>query len=175
MSGPTPSLGKTEAGQVLNRERIRRGITWARIAEEIGRPPVWTVAALLGKHPVPPDAARTVGRLLELDAEVVAALQLQPTRIADRAAASDPTIYRQLPVRGLAWLGSERAAGRLLPDDQPEVLVSGELLSHRHVQPAPCRLAFASSERNPITSGTTIGSGEGDCSGGPSDRTTETS
>ena len=94
MSGPTPSLGKTEAGQVLNRERIRRGITWARIAEEIGRPPVWTVAALLGKHPVPPDAARTVGRLLELDAEVVAALQLQPTRIADRAAASDPTIYR---------------------------------------------------------------------------------
>jgi cyanate lyase len=94
MSGPTPSLGKTEAGQVLNRERIRRGITWARIAEEIGRPPVWTVAALLGKHPVPPDAAHTVGRLLELDAEVVAALQLQPTRIADRAAASDPTIYR---------------------------------------------------------------------------------
>ena len=94
MSGPTPSLGKTEAGQVLNRERIRRGITWARIAEEIGRPPVWTVAALLGKHPVPPDAARTVGRLLELDDEVVAALQLQPTRIADRAAASDPTIYR---------------------------------------------------------------------------------
>ena len=94
MSGPTPSLGKTEAGQVLNRERIRRGITWARIAEEIGRPPVWTVAALLGKHPVPPDAAQTVGRLLELDAEVVAALQLQPTRIADRAAASDPTIYR---------------------------------------------------------------------------------
>ena len=94
MTSLTPSLGKTEAGQMLNRERIRRDITWARIAEEIGRPPVWTVAALLGKHPVPPQAAQAVGRLLELDPEVVEALQLQPTRIADRAAASDPTIYR---------------------------------------------------------------------------------
>ncbi len=35
MTSLTPSLGKTEAGQMLDGERIRRDITWARIAEEI--------------------------------------------------------------------------------------------------------------------------------------------
>jgi cyanate lyase len=94
MSAPTGPLDKTEAGRILDRARIRRGVSWAQLAEAIDRPPVWTVAALLGRHPVPQAEAETVGRLLELDGDVVEALRLQPTRVADRAAASDPTIYR---------------------------------------------------------------------------------
>ena len=87
-------LDKAEAGRVLDRVRIRRGLTWAAIADAIGRPPVWTVAALLGKHPVPRAEAEAVGKLLELEDAVVEALQLQPTRVVEPGIGSDPTIYR---------------------------------------------------------------------------------
>jgi cyanate lyase len=89
-----PVVDKVTAGQILDRVRIRRGVSWAEIAESIGRPLVWTVAALLGQHPVPPETAAAVGELLGLEAEVVEALQLQPTRAGSTEAAADPTIYR---------------------------------------------------------------------------------
>jgi cyanate lyase len=94
MSTPTAPLDKAEAGQIIDRARIRHGLTWAQLADAIDRPPVWTVAALLGRHPVPAAEAATVAKLLDLGDDVVEALQLQPTRVADRAATSDPTIYR---------------------------------------------------------------------------------
>jgi cyanate lyase len=87
-------LDKTDAGRIIDRVRIRRGLSWTQVAEAIDRPPVWTVAALLGKHPVPKATAVSVGTLLDLDADVVEALQLQPTRVADPEVASDPTVYR---------------------------------------------------------------------------------
>jgi cyanate lyase len=91
---PVQFLDKRAAGVVVDRLRLRRGLSWAQLAEAIDAPLVWTVAALLGQHPVPAAAAETVGELLGLDAEVVEALRLQPTRTADPDAASDPTIYR---------------------------------------------------------------------------------
>ena len=94
MSTPTAPLDKTEAGRIVERARVRHGLTWAQLAEAIGRPPVWTVAALLGRHPVPGAEAEAIAKLLELGEEVVEALQLQPTRVADPDAPSDPTIYR---------------------------------------------------------------------------------
>jgi cyanate lyase len=70
-------------------------LTWAHLAEAIGRPPAWTVAALLGQHPVPAKEAKTLAALLELDAEAELALQAQPTRGAlDTPVPTDPTIYR---------------------------------------------------------------------------------
>lgn len=93
-SEPARFLDKAEAGQIVDRLRIRRGLTWAEVARAIGRAPVWTVAALPGKHPVPATEAQAAGDLLGLDADVVEALQLQPTRTPDPATASDPTVYR---------------------------------------------------------------------------------
>lgn len=91
---PVRFVDKAEAGRTVDRLRIRRGLSWAEVAQAIGRAPVWTVAALLGKHPVPPGEARAVGALLGLDDGVVEALQLQPTRTPDPETASDPTVYR---------------------------------------------------------------------------------
>lgn len=87
-------LDKTEAGRIVARARTRAGIPWSELATAIGKPRVWTVAALLGKHPVPAEDARVIGELLELDDFVVEALQLQPYRLADPAVSTDPTIYR---------------------------------------------------------------------------------
>ncbi|GAC1320339.1 MAG: cyanase [Acidimicrobiales bacterium] len=87
-------LGKQEAAEIIRLARFRAGVSWAEIATEIGCPPVWTVAALLGQHPMTDGQATRVGELLGLDAEVVEALQMQPYRGSAPSVMSDPTIYR---------------------------------------------------------------------------------
>ncbi|ANY26170.1 cyanase [Gordonia terrae] len=90
----TPIMPKTDAAELINAARIRQGLTWATIADKIDAPLVWTVAALLGKHPVPPAKATAVVELLGLGEGVAESLRQQPTRTPDEAAANDPTIYR---------------------------------------------------------------------------------
>lgn len=87
-------IDKAEAGRLANRARTRRRLTWNEIALALDRPLVWTVAAILGKHPMSEADAITVSTLLELDDDVIEAFQLQPSRMADEGAATDPTIYR---------------------------------------------------------------------------------
>lgn len=95
-------ISKDEAGQAVRLAKFRTGVTWASLAEAIGKDPVWTVAALLGQHPVPADAAATVGELLHLDEEVVEALQLQPYRgTGHQEIPTDPTIYRLYEALGV--------------------------------------------------------------------------
>jgi cyanate lyase len=89
-----PSIDKEEAGQIVNDARLQEGLTWRELAEHIDKPLVWTVAALLGKHPVPRESAQAVTARLNLGDDVTAALQRQPYRIADVDLASDPTVYR---------------------------------------------------------------------------------
>jgi cyanate lyase len=85
---------RDNATQLVRTARQRSGVSWAAIAEHIDRPLLWTIAALLGSHPVPADVAATVGRLLDLDDETVLALQEQPYRLNGDTLQSDPTIYR---------------------------------------------------------------------------------
>ncbi len=94
--GTTVEIMKTkaEAAEIVRTARLRAGLSWADIAAHVDKPLVWTTAALLGQHPVPGDTAARAGELLGLDESVVEALQLQPSRTPDEAAAQDPTIYR---------------------------------------------------------------------------------
>jgi cyanate lyase len=87
-------IDKVEAGQILNEVRLTKGLTWRELADHIDKPLVWTVAALLGKHPVPRESAEAVAKKLDLGADVTNALQRQPYRIADTGLATDPTVYR---------------------------------------------------------------------------------
>ena len=70
------------------------GLTWAEIADTLGRPKEWTVTALFGQHPVPAEIAEKAGALLDLSPEDVARLQRQPYRTAEPELLGDPTIYR---------------------------------------------------------------------------------
>ncbi|OBI04557.1 cyanase [Mycobacterium scrofulaceum] len=88
------ALTKTDLAEVVRRARAKRGLSWAKIAESIGKDPVWTVAALLGQHPLTAGDASTVGSLLGLDDEAVEVLQLMPYRGAEATTVTDPTIYR---------------------------------------------------------------------------------
>jgi cyanate lyase len=88
-------MTKKEAAEAVRAAKVRLGVTWAQLAEAVGRPPAWTTSALLGQQPMSAAEAEAAASLLDLDADVQQALQLQPTRGAlDGAVPVDPTIYR---------------------------------------------------------------------------------
>jgi len=95
-------LSKKEAGEIIRLARFRAGVTWTAIAERIGKAPTWTVAALLGQHPMSVGEATAVGELLSLEPEVIESLQMQPYRgSVDQAIPTDPTIYRLYEALGV--------------------------------------------------------------------------
>jgi cyanate lyase len=85
---------KQDLAAVIRLARARKGLSWKKIAESIGKDPVWTVAALLGQHPMSKSDASTVATLLDLDEDAVIVLQLEPYRGSDESTRQDPTIYR---------------------------------------------------------------------------------
>lgn len=88
-------MTKNEAAAEVRAAKVRLGLTWALLAEVVGRPVAWTTAALLGQHPMSKAEAEAAAEVLELGPEAVTALQLQPTRGAlETAVPTDPTMYR---------------------------------------------------------------------------------
>lgn len=90
----TPIMSKSEAADLITAARVRRGLSWSRIADELGTPVVWTTSALLGQQPMPREQSEQVCALLGLDDTVAESLRLQPSRGTDPALMADPVIYR---------------------------------------------------------------------------------
>lgn len=78
---PLPTLGRREAASAALAAKHRLGVPWQKIAETLDRSLVWSASAVLGQHPLDAEQARAVARLLQLDDEVVNALQLPPVRL----------------------------------------------------------------------------------------------
>ena len=75
--------------------RIAKALTWQELADAIDRPVVWTTAALLGQHPIPPEVGAVLVEMLGLDAAAVPVLAAVPMRGGlPTAVPTDPTIYR---------------------------------------------------------------------------------
>jgi cyanate lyase len=89
-----PILPKHEAAERIRSARIRNGVSWAKLAEELDAPVVWVTSALLGQQPMSAEQAEKACALLDLGPEVAESLQLQPSRGTDPAIMTDPTIYR---------------------------------------------------------------------------------
>lgn len=87
-------ISKQTAGALIDEARRTSGLSWDAVSELIGRPPVWTAAAVLGMHALPDVEAERLGDALGLDAALVDALTRQPNRAAEADLSSDPTIYR---------------------------------------------------------------------------------
>ncbi|ETW21260.1 cyanase [Mycobacterium gastri] len=90
----TCNATRLQLAEAIKLARMAKGLSWTKIADAIGKDRVWTVAALLGQHPLSADDASTVAALLDLDADAVGALQLMPYRGSAESASADPTIYR---------------------------------------------------------------------------------
>ncbi len=75
--------------------RLAKQLTWQQLADAIDRPVVWTIAALLGQHPIPADSGGILVDLLGLDESAVPVLAAVPMRGGlPTAVPTDPTIYR---------------------------------------------------------------------------------
>ena len=88
-------ITKREAAAQVREAKARLGLTWAQLAEAVGRPVGWTMSALLGQQPMSVDEAAAAASLLDLGQDVRQALELQPSRGAlESTVPTDPTVYR---------------------------------------------------------------------------------
>jgi cyanate lyase len=88
-------MKRTEVTEKILDARRNKGLSFAKIAEELGADKVWTTAALLGQYPLPEEQARRLVELLELPEEVVPVLREIPVRGSlENIPPTDPTIYR---------------------------------------------------------------------------------
>jgi cyanate lyase len=98
---------KTELGHKLLAIKAKKSLTWAQIAEKIGRSPVWTCAACLGQMSMTAEQAEKIGLLMGLDEDEMVLLQTIPYRGSlPNAVPTDPLIYRfyeLVMVYGTTW------------------------------------------------------------------------
>ena len=88
-------MTREELSQKISAVRRRKKLTWAALAKEVGRSPVWTTAALLGQMTLSKEEAEKAGRALGLAAEEIELLQEVPMRGSlEKSPPTDPTIYR---------------------------------------------------------------------------------
>ncbi len=88
-------MTRQEACEAVQAAMVDRRMTFAGLAAELDRPPVWLAAAVLGQHPFSPaDTAKLVA-LLDLPLGAAASLEQVPTRGGiDGPIPVDPTVYR---------------------------------------------------------------------------------
>jgi cyanate lyase len=88
-------MTRHQVTELIADARRTKGLTYAEIAERIGRPKVWTAAALLGQHPFDEASATALVDLLELPPTVEPVLREVPLRGGlEDPVPTDPTIYR---------------------------------------------------------------------------------
>ncbi|MEA2395255.1 MAG: cyanate lyase [Solirubrobacteraceae bacterium] len=89
-------MTRDEATQAILEAKRARGVSFADIAEALGRPKVWATAAVLGQHPLDAEQADKLVSLLALPDDVRGVLAEVPWRGSFRpdAPPTDPTVYR---------------------------------------------------------------------------------
>ena len=89
------TLTRADVTEMVVMAKIKKGLTWARIAKAVGESKEWTTAALLGQMQMTKAQAETAGKLLGLPAEAVLLLQQVPYKGSlPTAVPTDPLIYR---------------------------------------------------------------------------------
>jgi cyanate lyase len=88
-------MTRDEITQQIIAARLAKGLTWQQLADAVGKPIVWTTAALLGQHPIPEELGRTLLEMLGIDESAAKVLAAVPMRGGlPTAVPTDPTIYR---------------------------------------------------------------------------------
>ncbi|SCC67254.1 Cyanate hydratase [Bacillus thuringiensis] len=88
-------MNRQEATQKILAAKIKKGLTWEEIAKVSENSETWVVTALLGQATMTRPEAEKIGKLLELDGEVVQALTVVPLRgQVMEMPPTDPIAYR---------------------------------------------------------------------------------
>lgn len=89
------AITRADVTEMAVMARVKKGLTWAKIAKAVGQSKEWTTAALLGQMQMTKPQAETAGKLLGLPAEAVLLLQQVPYKGSlPTAVPADPLIYR---------------------------------------------------------------------------------
>jgi len=88
-------MSRSDVTEMIVMARIKKGISWAKLAKSIGQSKEWTTAALLGQMQMTREQAEKAGKLLGLPADAVLLLQQVPYKGSlPTAVPMDPLIYR---------------------------------------------------------------------------------
>ena len=88
-------MNRNDVTEAIVAAKIRKGIKWPDVAEQVGQSKEWTTAACLGQMTLTQEQASVVGRIFELPEEAVQLLQVVPYKGSlPTAVPTDPLIYR---------------------------------------------------------------------------------
>ena len=91
----TKPMTRNDVTEMIVMARLKKGLTWAKLAKAIGQSKEWTTAALLGQMQMTREQAEKSGKLLGLPADAVLLLQQVPSKGSlPTAVPTDPLIYR---------------------------------------------------------------------------------
>jgi cyanate lyase len=86
---------RMELAEAIVKTKAEKGLSFQDLTSDTNLSLAYVTAALLGQHPLPPDAALAIGKRLDLSAEQIVLLQSIPSRGSlQNAIPTDPTIYR---------------------------------------------------------------------------------
>ncbi|MDF0665751.1 MAG: cyanase [Nitrospira sp.] len=95
--------------------RLGKKLMIADVAKALGKNPTFVAAALNGNHRFTPDEAAKVGKLLDLDNEVIQSLSGFPVR-TDLPNMTDPFKYRLLEIVGVYGDSLREVANEMFGD-----------------------------------------------------------
>jgi len=91
----TRPMKRTDVTEMVVEARLKKGLSWAKIAKAVGASKEWTTAALLGQMQMTKAQAEAAGKLLGLPPYAVLLLQQVPYKGSlPTAVPTDPLIYR---------------------------------------------------------------------------------
>ncbi len=88
-------MNREDVTDLIVTQKIKKKLSWAKLAALIGHSKEWSTAALLGQMTLTEAQAKAVGAALDLPAEAVELLQVVPYKGSlPSAVPTDPLIYR---------------------------------------------------------------------------------
>jgi len=88
-------MTREDVTELVVMSRLKKGLTWTKIAKTVGASKEWTTAALLGQMQMTKEQAEAAGKLLGLPDYAVLLLQQVPYKGSlPTAVPTDPLIYR---------------------------------------------------------------------------------
>ncbi|MCB1519170.1 MAG: cyanase [Hyphomicrobiaceae bacterium] len=94
-------MDKADVRDMIIAKKKQTGITWEKIASEIGMSEVFVTSACLGMNSMPRDKADKLVTYLALPQEAGPVLAEFPTKIFSQTVPTDPCIYRLYEIVGV--------------------------------------------------------------------------
>ena len=88
-------MSRTDVTEMVMMAKIKKGLSWTKLAKAVGESKEWATAALLGQMQMTKPQAAAAGKLLGLPPDAVLLLQQVPYKGSlPTAVPTDPLIYR---------------------------------------------------------------------------------